>query len=133
MSSRKIFSELEGDRRIELFGKESGDLEIHMDGAWGFTFVGGACKINLYTVAPTAEENYERREVVARITMLPPTLFAMKDYLDQQCKRLQERGIILSSEELTEELAEKLAKESAEKLSTPEVAEALPVPEKSEN
>ena len=125
MSSRRIFSRQEGDQKIELYGKESGDLEIHIDGAWGFTFVGGACKINLYTVAPSSEENYERREVVARITMFPPVLFAMRTYLDQQCKRLEEGGMILSPEEL--------AKEMAEKISTPEAAEALPSPEKSEN
>ena len=125
MSSRRIFSMSEGDKNIELYGKESGDLEIHIDGAWGFTYVGGACKINLYTVAPTSEENYERRDVVARITMLPPVLYAMRDYLDQQFKRLEERGIVASPEEL--------AKEAAEKVSTPEAAEALPSPEKSEN
>lgn len=128
MSSRRIFSMTEGERKIELFGKESGDLEIHMDGVWGFTYVGGACKINLYTVVPSSEDNYERREVVARITMLPPMLFAMKEYLDQQCKRLKERGVVLSPEGLSEELIEKIAKEMAENISAPAAAEALPAP-----
>lgn len=122
MSSRRIFSMSGGDQKIELYGKESGDLEIHMDGAWGFSFVNGACKINLYTVVPTSEDNYERREVVARITMLPPVLFAMSKYLDQQCKRLEEKGIVLSEEELSEELAKKIP--------TPKVAGALPGPKK---
>lgn len=116
MSSRRIFSLLEGDKKIELYGKESGDLEIHIDGAWGFTYVGGACKINFYTVVPTSEENFERREVVTRITMLPQVLFAMRDYLDQQCKRLEEKGIIMSSEDIAEEIAQR-----------------LPAPEKSED
>lgn len=132
MSSRRIFSELDGERKIELFGKESGDLEIHMDGAWGFTYVNGACKINLYTVAPTSEENYERREVVARITMLPSMLLAMRDYLDQQCKRLEERGLVSLSGGPPEELAEKFASEVAEKIRTPEVRDALPSPKKPE-
>ena len=128
MSSRKIFSILEGEKRLELFGKESGDLEIHMDGVWGFTYVGGACKINLYTVVPSSGDNYERREVVARITMLPPMLFAMKEYLDQQCKRLEERGVVLSPEGLPEEVIEKLAKKMAENIAAPAAAEALPAP-----
>lgn len=132
MSSRKIFSVLEGEQRIELFGRESGDLEIHMDGAWGFTYVNGACKINLYTVAPTSEENYERREVVARITMPPPMLFAMRDYLDQQCKRLEEKGIVLPPEQITEKATEHLSKEMAEQLAKEGVGK-LPAPEKSEN
>jgi len=121
---------LEGEQTVELFGKESGDLEIHIDGAWGFTYVSGACKINLYTVAPTSEENYERREVVARVSMVPPVFFAMRDFLDQQCKRLEEKGFILSPEGLSEELAEKFAKELAEKIPTSEVAEALPSPKR---
>ena len=132
MSSRKIFSVLEGEQRTELFGRESGDLEIHMDGAWGFTYVNGACKINLYTVAPTLEKNYERREVVARLTMFPPMLFAMRDYLDQQCKRLEEKGVLLSPEQLTKEAAEQLSKGMTERLAE-EVVEKLPSPEKSEN
>ncbi len=132
MSSRKIFSAQEGDLKMELYGKESGDLEIHIDGAWGLTYAGGACKINLYTIAPTTEDNYERREVVARITMLPQVLFALKSYLDRQCKRLLEMGIVLSPEELPKELAEKFASEVAEKIRTPEVREALPSSKKPE-
>ena len=108
MSPRKIFeTELPDGGKAHLYGSEAGDQEIHIDGAWGFTFASGACKINLYTIAPTAEKNLERREVVARITMVVPTLFALRDYLDRQCKMLEKDGIVFASRESAEAAGER--------------------------
>lgn len=96
MTERLIFeSRLDDDRTARLFGKEAGDTEIHVDGAWGLTYTGGGtCKINLYTVAPNEDSEIERREMVARVTMTTQTMFALKDYLDKNCKILLERGLV---------------------------------------
>ena len=125
MSSRKIFSKLEGEKRLELFGKESGDLEIHVDGAWGVAYTNGICKLQFYTVAPIIEEKYERREVAVRIAMVAPIFFGLRDYLIEQCKRLEEGGIVSPPEGLPEQRAEELPMS--------EVAEAPPVLEKPES
>lgn len=96
MTVRQIFeTPIDDGKTARLFGKEAGDAEIHIDGAWGLTYTGaGTCKINLYTVAPNEDNNIERREVAARLTMTAQTMFALRDYLDSNCKTLQEHGVI---------------------------------------
>lgn len=92
MTMRKLFTtDLPDGKKAHLYEKEGGDQEIYIDGAWGFTFTQGACKLNLYTVVPTAEQGIERREVAARITMFAPTFFALRDFLIRQCEFLEEQ------------------------------------------
>jgi len=91
MTTRKIFeTTLPDGKKTELYGKGTGDQEIHIDGAWGLMISSGNCKINLYTLVPTEDHDVERREVAARITMSIPTLFALRDFFDAQVKFLQE-------------------------------------------
>lgn len=90
MSAHKIFESKDGDRTIHLYGDEAGDPEIYIDGAWGFMAAQGMCKITTYTTAPTEEPNFERREVAARLTMTLPVLYALRDFLNKQCKRLDD-------------------------------------------
>lgn len=116
MTVRKIFeTKEESGRIVELYGNETGDPEIYIDGAWGFTYVNGVCKITTYTVVPTAEPNHERREVAARIIMSLPVIFALKDYLIGQCKRLEEQIPSLSSEDLEIQTAKEPTKKPAKR------------------
>jgi hypothetical protein len=95
MTVRKIFESVEDDsKRAELFGKEVGDPEIHVDGAWGLTYVNGICKLNFYTVTSNTDENIERREVAVRISMILPTFVALRDLLIKQCDTLAEKGVL---------------------------------------
>ena len=109
--TRIIFEKDDGDgRTIKLYGKDTGDLEIFVDGAWGLTFINGVCKLNLFTVAPDAEGEPERREVAARISMALPTFFSLRDLLVSQCEDLEQRfGLRTESTE-----AELKPEESAE-------------------
>lgn len=101
MTVRKIFNlKEESGRIVELFGNETGDPEIYIDGAWGFNFVNGICKITTFTVTPTIEPDHERREVAARILMTPPVLFALRDYLIRQCKVIEEQLLSVSAEDI---------------------------------
>ena len=101
MTARKIFSQTQPDgTEVHLYGKDDGDNEIHIDGAWGLTYINGACKINLFSTAPTEPKNsIERREVAVRIVMAVPTVFALKDYLVDQCKHLQEKGVVRTEDQ----------------------------------
>ena len=108
MTVRRIFaSKISDTEEAHLYGKEAGDQEIHIDGAWGLTYIRGICKINLYTIVPTAEEGVERREVAARITMVVPTLLAMRQFFNELCDTLEEKGLVTSTEEHISETVEK--------------------------
>ena len=111
MTVRRIFkSKLPDGVEAHLYSKEVGDLEIHIDGAWGLTFTRGTCKINLYTIVPTEEEGVERREVAARITMLLPTLFAMRKFFNELCDSLDKMGVVTTVEQQTGKTVEKTSK-----------------------
>lgn len=95
MTVRKIFTTTMPDgRQAELYGKEVGDLEIYVDGAWGITASPTGVKINFFTVTPTEEAN-ERREVVARLVMSLNVFFQLREFLDIQCKKLEEGGMVV--------------------------------------
>lgn len=95
MAARLLFEEsLPDGKTAQLFGDDVGDNEIWIDGAWGLTVVGGICKINLYTIAPEANSEFERREVCARLTMSPILMVQLRDLLSGNIKLLEERGII---------------------------------------
>ena len=90
MSARKIFDLKDDERTLQLYGDEAGDPEIYIDGAWGFMATHGICKVTTYTIAPTEEPNFERREVAVRLTMTLPVLFALRDFLNMQCKKIED-------------------------------------------
>lgn len=114
MTVRRIFeTQLDDGKTALLIGKESGDTEIHVDGAWGMTFAGGICKISLFSVAPEEDPNIERREVAARLTMSAQTLFAFKEFFDRQCKTLLEQGIIAAVPPEETAMPEKTKKKKA--------------------
>ncbi|MGR3342618.1 MAG: hypothetical protein ACU0DI_05230 [Paracoccaceae bacterium] len=90
MSERLILERTEPNGlQIKLYGKDEGDEEIYIDGAWGMLTSGVTAKINLYKVAMSFDEGVERREVVARLVMPIPTMLSLRDYLINQCDRIQ--------------------------------------------
>lgn len=94
MSSRKIFETVLPDgRKSCLYGNETGDKEVYIDGVWGFTFTNGTCKLNLFTIAPVEDPKFERREVAIRVSMQASTMFALRDFLNNQCRVLEEKGL----------------------------------------
>ena len=81
-------------QQAELYGKEFGDLEIYVDGAWGVTASSTGIKINFFTTIPT-EEPIERREVAARLVMSLNVFYQLREFLDIQCKKLEEGGMVV--------------------------------------
>lgn len=104
MASRKVFEmELPDGKTAILYGNDAGDNEIFIDGMWGLTYSSaGICKIHLYTTAPEANDRVERREVVTRLTMAALTLFAVRDFLIDNCKQLEERGFVQVASNVTD-------------------------------
>ena len=101
MTERILFdTQLADGRKAELYEKEGGTPEVYVDGAWGFLFSRGICKINFYTVAAAltagvpAEQQPERREIAVRLTMNSPALIELSNYLVRQIDRLAQDGVL---------------------------------------
>ena len=96
MTSRVIFEQVNSEgKKIQLYGSETGDLELYTDGAWGLMFANGTCKVNLYTVADLGDptDSTERRDVVARLAMPLHVFLGMREFFNKQCDELVKAGV----------------------------------------
>ena len=90
MAERLILEMVDPDgKKLELYTNDAVAPEIYVDGAWGFKTNQSICKINLFTTSLNFEPGLERRELVTRLVMPLPALFAFRDFIVNQCKRLE--------------------------------------------
>ncbi|MFN0022851.1 MAG: hypothetical protein ACKVS5_03035 [Parvularculaceae bacterium] len=64
-----------------LYGKDVGDLEIFVDGAWGTSLNNGIVKVNFTTTAPTEEAGVLRKEVAVRLAMPADMFLSLESFI----------------------------------------------------
>ncbi len=99
MSDRQIFTD---DKGSVLYGRSEGDLEIHVDGVWGFTRSGATAKVNFYTRALNTDGDNpvpgERREVAVRLAMSIDNFISVARYLNKQADDIESELLTMPPE-----------------------------------